>query len=69
MEISENDDDTHDITFTDEREYTINLKGNKSPKTLKGIPSNKKPSFKDKKPKKEGVDVRSVIKEHLRSYL
>jgi hypothetical protein len=69
MEISENDDDTHDIIFTDEREYTINLKGDKSPKTLKGIPSNKKPSFKDKKPKKEGVDVRSVIKEHLRSYL
>ncbi len=56
MEITENGDGTHDITFTDSRKYTINLKGNKSPKTLKGVPSNDEPSFKDKKTKKESIN-------------
>jgi hypothetical protein len=56
MDITENGDDTHDITFTDKRKYTINVKGkDKSPKTIKGIPSNSTPSFKDKKTKKESI--------------
>lgn len=63
IEITENDNNTHDITFTDKRKYTINLKGNKSPKTIKGIPSNKKPSFKDTK--NESVAIKSIIKEQL----
>lgn len=55
MDITENDDNTHDITFTDKRKYSINLKGDKSPKTIKNIPSNKKPSFKEKKIKNESI--------------
>tara|TARA_R110000868_G_scaffold15938_3_gene72135 strand:+ start:189 stop:683 length:495 start_codon:yes stop_codon:yes gene_type:complete len=69
MEIQENGDNTHDITFTDKRKYTINLKSNKSPKTLKGVPSNNKPSFNGKKTKKEGVDIKAIIKEQLYTYL
>ena len=39
------------ITFKDKRKYSINLKGNKQPKTIK-MPYNKVPSFKNKKKKK-----------------
>jgi ADP-glucose pyrophosphorylase len=42
-------DDNNLITFTDDRKYTINLKGNKSPKTIQ-IPINHAgPSFKEVK--------------------
>ena len=48
------------IAFTDDRKYTINLKGGKSPKTIE-VPINKNgPSFKGVKKQKES------IKEHLR---
>ena len=65
MDIEEIDDETNKITFTDDRKYTINLKGNKSPKTLE-IPSNDKPSFKDKKTRNESVKLKNIIKVELR---
>ena len=59
MEIEQIDDENNKITFTDDRKYTINLKGNKSPKTVE-VPINKNgPSFKPVKKQKES------IKEHL----
>jgi hypothetical protein len=59
MNIEQIDDDNNKIIFTDDREYTINVKGNKSPKTIE-IPINKNgPSFKVIKKQKES------IKEHL----
>jgi hypothetical protein len=64
MDIEEIDEDTNKITFTDKREYVINLKGDKSPKTIE-VPSNKiGPSFKG------GEEVsKKTIKEHLRKLL
>jgi hypothetical protein len=60
MKIEKLDDENNKITFTDDREYTINLKGDKSPKTVE-VPINKNgPSFKPVKKQKES------IKEHLR---
>ena len=60
MKIEKLDDENNKITFTDDREYTINLKGDKSPKTVE-VPINKNgPSFKGVKKQKES------IKEHLR---
>ena len=59
MEIEQIDDDNNKITFTDDRKYTLNLKGNKSPKTIE-VPINKNgPSFKGVKKQKDS------IKEHL----
>lgn len=54
MTIEKLNDDTNLITFTDDRKYTINIKGNKSPKTVE-IPINHNgPSFKEiKKSDKE----------------
>jgi len=60
MKIEKIDEDNNKITFTDDRKYTINLKGGKSPKTIE-VPINKNgPSFKGVKKQKES------IKEHLR---
>lgn len=53
MEFEKIDDETVEITFTDDREYTINMKGkNKSPKSVK-LPANDSPSFKNKKARNE----------------
>jgi hypothetical protein len=56
MTIEKLDDDNNLITFTDDRKYTINVKGNKSPKTIE-IPINHNgPSFKEvKKSDKEKI--------------
>lgn len=65
-EIKEIDDETNEITFIDRRKYTINLKGNKSPKTIK-LPINKNgPSFK-KDELKETIknSIRKIINEEL----
>lgn len=43
-------DDILKITFTDDRKYTINLKGDKSPKSI-NIPFSDVPSFKSEKVK------------------
>lgn len=60
IKIEKLDDENNKITFTDDRKYTINLKGDKSPKTVE-VPINKNgPSFKGVKKQKES------IKEHLR---
>jgi len=60
MKIEQIDDENNRITFTDKRKYTINLKGDKSPKTV-DVPINTSgPSFKGVKKQKES------IKEHLR---
>ena len=60
MKIEKLDDENNKITFTDDRKYTINLKGDKSPKTVE-VPINKNgPSFKPFKKQKDS------IKEHLR---
>ena len=60
MEIEAINKTNNKITFTDDREYTINVKGDKSPKTVE-VPINKNgPSFKPVKKQKES------IKEHLR---
>ena len=60
MEIEAINKTNNKITFTDDREYTINVKGDKSPKTIE-VPINKNgPSFKGVKKQKES------IKEHLR---
>jgi hypothetical protein len=60
MEIEAIDDDNNKITFTDDRKYTINVKGDKSPKTIE-VPINKNgPSFKGNQKQKEN------IKENLR---
>lgn len=49
MTIEKLNDENNLITFTDNRKYTINLKGNKSPKTIE-IPINQAgPSFKEVK--------------------
>ena len=65
MKIEKIDDENNKITFTDDREYTINLKGDKSPKTIE-IPINHNgPSFKPAKEK----DSKKTIKEHLRRLL
>lgn len=45
MDIKKTSKDTNEITFKDRRKYIINLKGNKSPKTIQ-LPYNKIPSFK-----------------------
>jgi hypothetical protein len=59
MEINQLDKEFNEITFKDNRKYTINVNGgDKSPKTVK-VPINKKgPSFKAK----------NVIKEQLRKF-
>lgn len=63
MEIEAVDGKNNKITFTDDREYSINVKGNKSPKTIE-VPINKNgPSFKDGKKQKE------TIKENLRKLI
>jgi hypothetical protein len=60
MTIEKLNDDNNLITFTDDRKYTINIKGNKSPKTIE-IPINHNgPSFKgikksDKEKLKESI--------------
>ncbi len=65
MKIEKLDDENNKITFTDDRVYTINLKGEKSPKTIE-IPINQNgPSFKDVKKD----DSKKSIKEHLRRLL
>ena len=49
MKIEKLNDENNLITFIDDRDYKINVKGNKSPKTVE-IPINKDgPSFKPKK--------------------
>ena len=64
MIIEKLDEENNKITFTDDRKYTINLKGDKSPKTIE-IPINKNgPSFKPVKKK----DNKQTIKEHLRKF-
>jgi hypothetical protein len=64
MEIEPINKTNNKITFTDDRKYTINVKGNKSPKTIE-VPINKNgPSFKDTK-----KDSKKSIKEHLRKLL
>ncbi len=65
MDIEEVDDETNKITFKDNRKYTINLKGDKSPKSVE-IPSNNKPSFKDKKVRNESVNYKNIIINELR---
>jgi hypothetical protein len=55
MKTEKIDDDTLKVTFTDDRKYTINLKGNKSPKTIE-LPANDSPSFKDKKKINENIE-------------
>lgn len=47
----ERDGDIVNVTFTDDREYTINLIGDKSPKMVQ-IPYNDTPSFRDEKTRK-----------------
>jgi len=55
MKIEKLDDNNNKITFTDKRKYTINLKGNKTPKTI-NIPINDNgPSFKDAENLKEEI--------------
>jgi len=44
MNIEKIDDEITKITFTDDRKYTINLKGDKSPKII-NIPFSDTPSF------------------------
>ena len=67
MKIEQIDDENNQITFTDDREYTINLKGDKSPKTIE-VPLNKVgPSFKGGKEKNKSD--KKTIKEHLRKLL
>lgn len=48
MDIERFSKDLNKLTFKDRRKYTINLKGNKSPKFI-FVPYNKIPSFKGKK--------------------
>jgi hypothetical protein len=63
MEIEAINKTNNQITFTDDREYTINVKGDKSPKTIE-VPINKNgPSFKGVKKQKD------TIKEHLNKLL
>ena len=67
MDIEKLDDKNNKITFTDDRKYTINLKDDKSPKSVE-IPINDDgPSFKPLK--KESVNYRDIIKEHLRKVI
>jgi hypothetical protein len=61
MDIEKVDDDKNKITFTDKRKYTINLKGEKSPKTIE-VPANKEPSFK-------AVKEEYIIKESIKDQL
>ena len=62
MIIEPIDDENNKITFTDNRKYTINLKGDKSPKTITVPRNDAGPSFKDDKTKK-------TIKEHLKKLI
>lgn len=62
MDIKPVDDENNEITFTDNRKYTINLKGDKSPKKITVPRNDNGPSFKDDKTKK-------TIKEHLRKLI
>jgi len=65
MTIEEFDSENNLITFTDDREYTINIKGDKSPKTIE-VPINKDgPSFKDKKVRNENISFKKIIIERL----
>lgn len=48
MTFDKIDEETVKITFKDRRKFTINLRRNKSPKTIK-VPFNKASSFKNKK--------------------
>jgi hypothetical protein len=67
MEIKDNGDGTHDIIFKDKRDYTVNIKGgDKKPKELKGIPSNKVSSFKVKK--ESFISLKKIIKEELEDF-
>lgn len=57
ISIEQLDKKFNEITFNDKRKYTINVKGDKSPKTIK-IPINKLgPSFNNKKTKNESIDL------------
>jgi hypothetical protein len=69
MKIEKLNGENNLITFTDDRDYEINVKGkDKSPKTIE-IPINKSgPSFKPKKIK-EGVDIKNMFKKHITSYI
>lgn len=51
MNMEKIDENTTKITFTDNRKYTINLEGDKSPKTI-NIPFSDIPSFKSDKVKR-----------------
>ena len=63
IKIEKLDDNNNKITFTDKRKYTINLKGDKTPKTV-NIPINDNgPSFKDVK---KSENLKEEIKKMLR---
>ena len=68
MDFEKIDKDTLKVTFTDDRKYTMNLKGDKSPKVIE-LPASDSPSFKKEKVvkelKKENVDYKKIIKEGL----
>ncbi len=65
IEIEEIDEKTNNIIITDKRKYTINLKGNKSPKSIK-VPSNKQSSFKDSKTINENTCFKQKISDALK---
>ena len=69
MEIEAIDDENNKITFTDDRKYTINLRGDKSPKTIE-VPINKNgPSFKGNKKQKETIkeELHKIISRNISS--
>jgi hypothetical protein len=68
MKIEKLNDENNLITFTDDRDYKITIKGNKSPETIE-IPINKAgPSFKPKKIK-ENIDIKGIFKKHITSHI
>jgi len=68
IDVERLDDNTIELTFVDDRKYTMNLEGNKSPKTVEiEVDKNHKPSFKDKKTKKENeINFKKIITEKLK---
>tara|TARA_R110001592_G_scaffold3431_1_gene19307 strand:- start:1242 stop:1724 length:483 start_codon:yes stop_codon:yes gene_type:complete len=62
IKIEPIDEETNKITFMDDRKYTINTKGDKSPVSIE-VPSNKRPSFKPKKSLSFNESFTRIIKE------
>lgn len=69
MTIEQKDDEFNTLTFTDKRDYTINVKGEKSPKSIDVPINHDGPSFKSKKVTNESdISIKLLIIEHLNKF-